>query len=164
MSLNRIILGIVILIFVASGIYYAFEFAGVGKLIDTVSFFACPADSCHELGTEIDNSCFIGDGFRTCEIVLNHPDRPRTIFENEFAYTVSGNDVECFIQTDGFGGSIDNPKLLCYDSGRYDKDIFIKTERSEGLSNFVRFTVIGDQTLEERVDQLCEEEGFCSTP
>jgi hypothetical protein len=127
-------------------------------------FGLCDTFSCHAVGTIIPNSCEIGSDTRTCTYQVNHPD-PNTSFtisETDFAWTVSGTDTECFLQGDGFGGTIENPLLLCRDDARFEKNIWERTDSDTGTDLFITFTVIGDMTRGERFDFLCETLGSCA--
>jgi hypothetical protein len=125
----------------------------------------CDTFSCHALGTEIENSCEIGDSTRTCTYQVNIPDISRsiTVEENEIRWIVKGTDVECFVQSGGFGEPIENPLLLCRDEVRFAKNIWERADTDIGTDLFITFKVIGDQTYSERIDFLCPEGGFPSS-
>ena len=125
----------------------------------------CPADSCHDRGTVIENSCFITGETKECEYVVEvEGNKIVNISESDLAYTVSGDDIICSLEHDGLGGTVPDPRLTCFDSVFLEKSKWIKTEESIGLSKIVTFTIVGGLTSDEHFSAVCrgELEGICA--
>jgi len=153
---GKIVAGIGLLIVIIVGVIVATVPSVREEAITMIVRSNCPADSCHDIGTVIENSCFFTGETKECEFVVEvEGNKIIDISETDFAYTVSGDDILCVIETGGFGGAIDDPRLLCFDKDRYLKSKWIKTEENIGLSKIVTFTIVGGLTSDEHFSAVC---------